>query len=170
MLTSSQLLNRSFSMFAEFDWRPERLYALTVSEKTSRTVKLHKDVITAARRRGVPLSDYITQLHLNQRSALVAYVTSIYRGFALLEMARVPVDPAYFELVDGCLGEETGAVFRAKATSGEDHALVKAAAALLGKDDRATVIQAVLMASQRAQVLHEGFIEAARLLESTFYR
>ena len=33
-----------------------------------------------------------------------------------------------------------------------------------------TAVQALLLASQRAQVLHEGFIEAARLLEATFYR
>lgn len=157
-------------MLAEFDQRRERLYAPGVSRKTKRVVSLNSEIVEAAKERGVALSEYITQLHYYQRSARVAFVASLFRGFALLEMARVPVDPAYFELVEGCLGAEEAMNFRVKASSGEDNALPKAAAALLGVDTRASAIQAVLLASQRAQVLHEGFIEAARLLEATYFR
>ncbi len=113
---------------------------------------------------------YIQQLHQNQRSARVAYVASIFRGFALLEMARVPVDPAYFELVEGCMSPDESREFRALAASGEDNALTRAAAGLLGADTRRSAVQALLLAAQRSQVLHEGFIEAARLLEATYYR
>jgi hypothetical protein len=116
------------------------------------------------------VGDYVLQLHYNQRSARIAFVASIYRGFALLEMARVPIDPAYYELVDGCMSEEESRAFRIKASSGEDNALPKAAARLLGADTRAAAVEALLLASQRSQVLHEGFIECARLLEATFYR
>ena len=48
--------------------------------------------------------------------------------------------------------------------------LAGAAALLLGADTRRSAIQALLLAAQRSQVLHEGFIEAARLLEATYYR
>ena len=102
--------------------------------------------------------------------ARVAYVSSLYRGFALLEMARVPIDPAYYELVDGCMSEAESRDFRILAASGEDNALVRAAAQLLGADTRRSAVQALLIAASRSQVLHEGFIEAARLLEATFYR
>ena len=49
-------------------------------------------------------------------------------------------------------------------------ALVRAAAQLLGADTRRSAVQALLIAASRSQVLHEGCIEAARLLEATFYR
>jgi hypothetical protein len=170
MLTESAFFNHSHSLFTEFDQHREKLYPLVVPSKIKRSVSLPQEVIEAARHRGVPLSEYILHLHSNQRSARIAYVTSVFRGFALLEMARVPVDPFYFELVEGCLGKEVGMAFRVRAGSGEDNALPKAAAALLGADTRASAIEAILLASQRAQVLHEGFIEAARLLEATYYR
>ncbi len=170
MLTDGTIWNHSYSVFAEFDQRRERLYPLAVSSKTKRTVSLGLEIVEAAKQRGLPLSEYIARLHHQQHSARVAYVASIFRGFALLEMARVPIDPAYFELVEGCLGQEEGLSFRLRAGSGEDYALPKAAAALLGADARASAVEAVLLASQRAQVLHEGFIEAARLLEATYFR
>lgn len=170
MLTDSALLNPTHSVFAEFDQRREKLYPLVVSHKTKRTLSLGLEIIEAAKQRGMPLAEYITRLHHHQHSARVAYVASIFRGFALLEMARVPIDPAYFELVEGCLGSEESMNFRVKAGSGEDYALPKAAAALLGADTRTSAVEAVLLASQRAQVLHEGFIEAARLLEATYFR
>lgn len=170
MLTDGTVFTHSHSVFAEFDQRREKLYPLPVSHKTKRTVSLGLEVIEAAKERGMPLAEYITRLHHHQRSARVAFVASIFRGFALLEMARVPIDPAYFELVEGCLGAEEAMNFRIKAGSGEDYALPKAAAALLGADTRTSAVEAVLLASQRAQVLHEGFIEAARLLEATYFR
>lgn len=170
MLTDGFLFNHSISFFQEFDQRRPRLYPLDVSPKTRRTVSLSLEIVEAAKQRGLSLGDYILQLHQNQRSARVAYVSSLYRGFALLEMARVPIDPAYFDLVDGCMSADESRDFRIQAASGEDHALVKAAAQLLGADTRRGAVQALLLAASRSQVLHEGFIEAARLLEATFYR
>jgi hypothetical protein len=131
---------------------------------------LSLEVIEAAKQRGMSVGDYVLQLHHNQRSARVAYVASIFRGFALLEMARVPIDPAYFDLVEGCMSETESRDFRILASSGEDNALVRAAAQLLGADTRTSAVQALLLAASRSQVLHEGFIEAARLLEATYYR
>jgi hypothetical protein len=170
VLTDGFLFNHSLSLFQEFDQRRARLYPLDVAAKTRRTVSLSPEIIAAAEQRGLSLGDYIQNLHQNQRSARVAYVSSLYRGFALLEMARVPVDPAYFELVEGCMNEEESREFRIRASSGEDNALVRAAAQLLGADTRRSAVQALLIAASRSQVLHEGFIEAARLLEATFYR
>ena len=170
MLTDGFLFNRSISVFPEFDQRKPRLYPLDVSPKVRKNVTLNLEVVEAAKQRGLAIGDYILQLHHSQRSSRIAYVSSIYRGFALLEMARVPVDPAYFELVDGCMSEEESLAFRILASSGEDNALTRAAAKLLGADTRRSAVQAILLAAQRAQVLHEGFIEAARLLEATFYR
>lgn len=170
MLTEGFLFHHSISFLPEFDRRRRRYYPPDVSLKSRRTVTLSQEIIDAAKQRGMNLGDYILQLHQNQRSARIAYVASIYRGFALLEMARVPIDPAYYELVDGCMSPDESRVFRTVASSGEDYALPKAAAKLLGADTRASAVQALLLASQRSQVLHEGFIEAARLLEATFYR
>ena len=170
MLTDGFLFNRSISVFPEFDQRKARLYPLDVSPKTRRTVTLSLEVVEAAKQRGMNLGDYVLQLHHNQRSSRIAFVSSFFRGFALLEMARVPVDPAYFELVDGCMSAEESRDFRILASSGEDNALVRAAAQLLGADTRRSAVQALLIAASRSQVLHEGFIEAARLLEATFYR
>src|SRR5271155_5886499 len=170
MLTDGFLFNHSISFFQEFDQRRPRHYPLEVSPKTRRSVTLSLEVIEAAQQRGLSVGDYVLQLHHNQRSARIAYVASIFRGFALLEMARVPVDPAYFELVEGCMNESESRDFRALAASGEDNALVRAAAGLLGADTRRLAVQALLLASSRSQVLHEGFIEAARLLEATYYR
>ncbi len=170
MLTDGFLFNHSLSFFHEFDQRRPRHYPLDVSTRTRRTVSLSPEIVEAAKQRGMSVGDYILQLHLNQRSARVAYVASLYRGFALLEMARVPVDPAYYELVDGCMSKEESRNFRILAASGEDNALTRAAAQLLGADTRRSAVQALLLAAQRSQVLHEGFIEAARLLEATYYR
>ncbi len=170
MLTDGFLINYSRSLFQEFDRRKPRLYPLDVSAKSRRSVTLSQEIIEAAHQRGLSLSEYVQHLHQNQRSARVAYVASLYRGFALLEMARVPVDPAYYELVDGCMGSTESRDFRILASSGEDNALVRAAAKLLGADTRCSAVQALLIAASRSQVLHEGFIEAARLLEATFYR
>ena len=170
MLTDGFLFNHSRSCFQEFDQRKARHYPLDVSPKSRRSVTLSKEIIDAARERGLSVGRYVTQLHLNQRSSRIAYASSIYRGFALLEMARVPVDPAYYELVEGCMSPEESRAFRTLAASGEDNALVRAAAALLGADTRRSAVQALLIAAQRSQVLHEGFIEAARLLEATYYR
>ncbi len=170
VLTDGFLFNHSRSLFQEFDLRRRRLYPLDVAAKTRRSVSLSPEIIEAASQRGLSLGDYIHHLHQNQRSARVAYVASLYRGFALLEMARVPIDPAYFELVDGCMNESESRDFRILASSGEDNALVRAAAQLLGADTRRSAVQALLIAASRSQVLHEGFIEAARLLEATFYR
>ncbi len=170
MLTDGVLFNHSISLFQEFDQRRRRLYPLDVSSKTRRSVTLSQEIVEAAKQRGVSVGDYIQQLHQNQRSSRVAYVSSLYRGFALLEMARVPIDPAYFELVDGCMSGDESRDFRILASSGEDYALVRAAAQLLGADTRRSAVQALLIAASRSQVLHEGFIEAARLFEATFYR
>src|SRR5260221_5306882 len=170
MLTDGFLFNHSISFFQEFDQRRPRLYPLDVSPKTRRSVTLSLEVVEAAKQRGMSVGDYVLQLHHNQRSARVAYVSSIFRGFALLEMARVPVDPAYFELVEGCMSEDESREFRVLASSGEDNALGRASAKLLGADTRRSAVQALLLAASRSQVLHEGFIEAARLLEATYYR
>ena len=170
MLIDGQIFQRSISIFPEFDLRKPRLYPLEVASRTRKSVLLSPEVVEAAKLRGLSLGEYVQQLHQNQRSSRIAYAASIYRGFALLEMARVPVDPAYFELVDGCMNVEDSKAFRIMAASGEENALVKAAAQLLGSDTRKSAVQAVLLAASRAQVLHEGFIEAARLLEATFYR
>ncbi len=170
MLTDGFLFNHSISLFQEFDQRRRRLYPLDVAAKIRRSVSLNPEIIEAAQQRGLSVGDYIQNLHQNQRSVRVAFVASLYRGFALLEMARVPVDPAYFELVDGCMSETESRDFRILAASGEDNALVRAAALLLGADTRRSAVQALLIAASRSQVLHEGFIEAARLLEATFYR
>ncbi len=170
MLTDGYFSRHSISFFHEFDQRKPRLYSLDVSPKTRRTVTISLEVVEAAKQRGMSVGDYVLQLHHNQRSARVAYVSSIFRGFALLEMARVPIDPAYFELVDGCMSASESRDFRILASSGEDNALVRAAARLLGADTRTTAVQALLLAASRSQVLHEGFIEAARLLEATYYR
>jgi hypothetical protein len=170
MLTDGILFNHSISFFQEFDQRRERLYPLDVSPKTRRSITISLEVVEAAKQRGMSLADYVLQLHHNQRSARVAYVCSLYRGFALLEMARVPIDPAYFELVEGCMSPDQSRDFRVLAASGEDNALTRAAANLLGADTRRSAVQALLIAAQRSQVLHEGFIEAARLLEATYYR
>jgi hypothetical protein len=170
MLTDGFLYHYSKSLFQEFDRRKSRLYPLDVSPTTRRNITLSLEVVEAAKQRGMSLADYILQLHHNQRSSRIAYVSSIFRGFALLEMARVPVDPAYFELVDGCMSADESREFRTLASSGEDNALTRAAAGLLGADTRRSAVQALLLAASRSQVLHEGFIEAARLLEATFYR
>jgi hypothetical protein len=170
VLTDGHIFNRSISVFPEFDRRQPRLYPLAVAHRTRKSVLLSPEVVEAAQQRGLSLGDYVQQLHQNQRSSRIAYAASLYRGFALLEMARVPIDPAYFDLVDGCMNAEESLAFRVLAGSGEDHALVRAAAQVLGADTRRSAVQAVLLAAQRAQVLHEGFIEAARLLEATFYR
>jgi len=170
VLTDGQIFSRSVSIFPEFDLRKPRLYPLSVSSRTRKSVLLSTDVVEAAKQRGLSLGVYIQQLHQNQRSSRIAYAASIYRGFALLEMARVPVDPAYFDLVDGCMNAEDSKEFRILAASGEENALPRAAARLLGADTRGPAVQAILLAASRAQVLHEGFIEAARLLEATFYR
>jgi hypothetical protein len=170
VLTDGFFFNHSRSIFHEFDQRRPRHYPLDVSTRSRRMVSISPEILEAAKQRGMTVGDYIVQLHLNQRSARIAYVASIYRGFALLEMARVPIDPAYYELVDGCMSEEESRDFRILAASGEDNALTRAAAQLLGADTRRSAVQAILLASQRSQVLHEGFIEAARLLEATYYR
>lgn len=170
MLTDGFLFNHSISFLPEFDQRRPRLYPLDVSSKTRRSVTISLEVVEAAKQRGMSVGNYVLQLHHNQRSARIAYVASIFRGFALLEMARVPVDPAYYELVEGCMSETESREFRILASSGEDNALTRAAAGLLGADTRRSAVQALLQAASRSQVLHEGFIEAARLLEATYYR
>lgn len=170
MLTDGLFVNHSKSMMAEFDRRARRHYAPGVDKKVKRAVRVGAGVEKTAKSRGMTLSDYVEFLHTHLRDSRIAYVASIYRGFALLEMARVPVDPAYFELVEGCLGEEVGTLFRTRATNGTEHALAVASAKLLDGDSREAAIQAILISCQRAQVMHEGFIEAARLLEATYYR
>src|SRR5258706_291118 len=117
MLTDGFLFNHSISLFQEFDQRRPRLYPLDVSPKTRRTVTISIEVVEAAKQRGMSVGDYVLQLHHNQRSARVAYVSSIFRGFALLEMARVPIDPAYFELVEGCMSEDESREFRVLASN-----------------------------------------------------
>src|SRR5258708_35074992 len=112
MLTDGIFVNRSKSMMAEFDRKAPRLYPPLVDKRVKKVVRISTQVEKAAKSKGVSLSDYIDSLHIHLRDSRVAYVASIFRGFALLEMARVPVDPAYFELVEGCLGEEVGTLFR----------------------------------------------------------
>jgi hypothetical protein len=129
VLTDGHIFNRSISVFPEFDRRQPRLYPLAVAHRTRKSVLLSPEVIEAAQQRGLALGDYVQQLHQNQRSSRIAYAASLYRGFALLEMARVPIDPAYFDLVDGCMNAEESLAFRVLAGSGEDHALVRAAVA-----------------------------------------
>lgn len=161
---------KSRTLLGEFDRSRPRAYPSLMPDRVKRTVRLPLEVIEAARQRGVPLSDYLLELHVHQRTARVAFVASIFRGFALLELARVPVDPAYYDLVQGVLGQEVGREFRNLAGSGIPHALTMASARLLGADTRTQAVKAVLLSAQRANVLHEGFLEAARLLEATFYR
>ena len=84
MLTDGFLFNHSLSFFHEFDQRRPRLYPLDVSPKTRRSVTLSLEVVEAAKQRGMSVGDYVLQLHHNQRSARIAYVASIFRGFALL--------------------------------------------------------------------------------------
>lgn len=139
-------------------------------EKIRKQVTLQKELVEAAQQRGIPLSEFISFLYASQRSIRVAHVASIYRSFALLEMARVPVEPAYFDLVEGVLGEKEGHDFQRKIKNGSHHALPRAAAELLGADTRVAAVEAIFMASTRASVMHEGYIEAARLLEATLYR
>jgi len=161
----------SRSVHAEFDFKRERLIPPDMaSHKVRKHVYLNKEVVEAAQQRGMSLGDYIATLHNSQRSARVAHVASIYRSFALLEMARVPVDPAYFDLVTGVLGDEEGHAFQRKIKNGSHYALPSAAAELLGADTRAAAVEAIFMASARASVMHEGYIEAARLLEATLFR
>lgn len=170
MLTDGFFSTHSLSMLGEFDRRQPKHYPLDVAKKLRKQISVPQEIIEAAKSREVSLSEYVVQLHFNQRSARVAYVASIYRGFALLEMARLPVEPSYYDLVDGVLGEDIGKEFRNEASSGHNSALASASAKLLGADTRAPAVEAVLVAAQRAQVLHEGFIEAARLLEATYFR
>ncbi|MEM6821173.1 MAG: hypothetical protein AAF558_04370 [Verrucomicrobiota bacterium] len=141
-----------------------------MSKKVRKHVYLPEEVVRAAQKKGSSLGDYIAFLHHSQTSIRTSHVASIYRSFALLEMARVPVDPAYFDLVDGVLGKDIGHEFQVTIKTGEPYALPKAAAALLGADTRVSAVEAIFMASARASVMHEGYIEAARLLEATLAR
>ncbi|MDD5262867.1 MAG: hypothetical protein PHD76_13560 [Methylacidiphilales bacterium] len=170
MPVESMLDYSSRSLLAEFDVKRTRFYPITMIKKTRKAVYVADEIIEAARHRGISLADYIAHLHANQRSIHVAHVSSVYRGFALLEMARVPVDPAYYDLVYGVLGEETGKNFHKKASTGKEHAVAIAAAQLLGPDTRVSAVEAIFMAASRASVMHEGYLEAARLLEATLYR
>jgi hypothetical protein len=104
----------SRSIHAEFDLKRQKLITSDMSSKVRKHIYLSKEVVEAAKQRGLSLGDYIAILHNSQRSVRVAHVASIYRSFALLEMARVPVDPAYFDLVEGVLGEEEGHIFQKK--------------------------------------------------------
>ncbi len=169
-LTEGLLEGRGEGVYAEFDRRRRRAYVPLMSATSRRSVQVPLEVIEAAKARGMGLGDYITELHLTHRSGRVAMVASVLRSFALLEMARVPVEPAYLDLVKGAFGAEVEARFRIMAKSGLPHALPRAAAGLLGADTRAQAIEAVMIAAQSARVLHEGFIEAARLLEGTYMR
>jgi hypothetical protein len=141
-----------------------------MSKKIRKHVYLPEEIIRGAEVKGLALGDYIAHLHHNQGSVRVAHIASVYRSFALLEMARVPIDPAYFELVEGVLGEIDGREFRTKINAGEPYAVPKAAAQLLGADTRCKAVESIFMASSRASVMHEGYIEAARLLEATLTR
>ena len=158
------------SLLAEFDVRKKPLHPINMTRKNRKIVYLNNEIVEAAKHRGITLGDYMEHLHANQRSIRVAHVASVYRGFALLEMARVPVDPAYYDLVYGVLGEETGKTFHKRASTGKDHAVPIAAAHLLGPDTRVSAVEAIFMAASRASVMHEGYLEAARLLEATLYR
>jgi len=164
------MLDHSHSRFWEFDVQFQNTKALPMPDKIRKHVYLPREVIRGAEAKGLSLGDYLAYLHHNQGSVRVAHVASVYRSFALLEMARVPVEPAYFDLVEGVLGEVDGRTFRVTVQSEASNALPKAAAALLGDDIRATAVEAIFMASARARVMHEGYIEAARLLEATLSR
>lgn len=169
MALESLFDRRSRSMFSEFDRRrakprPSRM------KKIRKSLFLGEDIIRAAQLRGLPLADYIAHLHAHHTSLHAANVATVYRGFALLEMARVPVDPAYFELVYGVLGEETGTRFQKEITENKPQALPRAAARLLGADTRVAAMEAIFLASTRASVMHEGYLEGARLLEASLYR
>ncbi|MFQ3670001.1 MAG: hypothetical protein SNJ84_00930 [Verrucomicrobiia bacterium] len=155
---------------SRFDPHRQRSYPPTVHARLKRSVQIGPEIVAAAKERGLSLSDYIAVLHQNQRSVRVAYAASIYRSFALLELARLPLDPAYYELVESVMGPEEGQAFRLLAGSGVPLALPRAAAALLGADTRARAVEGILLAAHAANLLHEGFIEAARLLEATHYR
>ncbi|MDX6767792.1 MAG: hypothetical protein SFU85_13505 [Candidatus Methylacidiphilales bacterium] len=157
------------SLLAEFDRKQRRLH-LSPMKKTRKSVYLGDDLIRAAQHRGLSLADYIAHLHAHHTSLHAAQVASVYRGFALLEMARVPVDPAYFELVYGVLGEETGTRFHKSITENKPLALPKAAAQLLGADTRVPAMEAIFLAATRASVMHEGYLEGARLLEASLHR
>ncbi len=169
-MATDSILNRSHSRFHEFDDILPRRKSYVMSEKIRKHVYLPQEIIRGAEVKGLSLGDYIAHLHHNQGSVRVSHVASVYRSFALLEMARVPVDPAYFELVQGVLGEKVGKQFRTLVNSGEPYALPKAAAELLGADTRSVAVESIFMAATRASVMHEGYIEAARLLESTLTR
>lgn len=169
MALESLFDRRSRSMFSEFDRRrvkprPSRM------KKIRKSIFLGEEIIRAAQLRGLPLTDYIAHLHAHHTSLHAANVATVYRGFALLEMARVPVDPAYFELVYGVLGEETGTRFHKEITENKPQALPRAAARLLGADTRVAAMEAIFLASTRASVMHEGYLEGARLLEASLYR
>lgn len=157
------------SQFSSFDVKLKRR-PRPMSQTIRKQIHIPEEVIRAAQARGLALSDYIAHLHYQQSSVRVAHVASVYRSFALLEMARVPVDPAYFDLVEGVLGKSDGLTFRLAVGSGESYALPRAAAALLGADTRTTAVEAIFMAATRASVMHEGYIEAARLLEASLAR
>lgn len=166
-LWPSWLMERAPS---RFDPHRQRHYDHRVQARLKRSVQVGPEVVAAAKERGLSLSDYVAILHQNQRSVRVAYAASIYRSFALLELARLPLDPAYYQLVESVMGAEEGKTFRALAGSGAPLALPRAAAALLGADTRARAVEGILLAAHSANLLHEGFIEAARLLEATQYR
>lgn len=156
-------------LLAEFDQRriaprPSRM------KKIRKSLYLGEDIIRAAQHRGLALGEYIAHLHAHSASLHAANVASVYRGFALLEMARVPVDPAYFDLVYGVLGEETGTRFHQEITENKALALPRAAAKLLGTDTRVAAMEAIFLAATRASVMHEGYLEGARLLEASLYR
>lgn len=170
MLTEGLFAGHTHSLLAGFDHHRRRHYPLETVQRSKRTIRVSQEIEEAAKQRGLSLSDYISQLHNTQRSVRVAYVASIYRGFALFEMARLPVEPAYTELVEGVLGPEQGAEFTRGIKTGKSDALPVSSARLLGADTRSAAVEAVLLGAQRAGVLHEGFIESARLLEATYFR
>lgn len=169
-LALKSILNRTHSRFTEFDAILPRRKPYPMSEKIRKHIYLPQEVIRGAEAKGLSIGDYIAHLHHNQVSVRISHIASVYRSFALLEMARVPVDPAYFDLVSGVLGEKTGNQFRSKVNSGSNYALPQAAAELLGADIRSNAVESIFMAASRASVMHEGYIEAARLLESTLTR
>jgi hypothetical protein len=139
-------------------------------KRLRKSIYVGEDIIRAAQHRGLSLGDYVAHLHAHQASIHVANVASVYRSFALLELARVPVDPAYFELVYGVLGAETGERFHKEVKESAPLALPRAAARLLGADTRVPAMEAIFMAASRASVMHEGYLEGARLLEASLSR
>ncbi|MEM1158010.1 MAG: hypothetical protein AAF649_12770 [Verrucomicrobiota bacterium] len=169
-LSLKSILQQSHSRFREFDAILPRRKPYPMSQKVRKHIYLPEEIIRGAEVRGLSIGDYIAHLHHNQVSVKVSHVASVYRSFALLEMARVPVDPAYFDLVEGVLGAKVAKQFRTKVNSGDNYALPKAAAELLGTDVRSTAVESIFLAASRASVMHEGYIEAARLLESTLTR